>query len=68
MKNGICAAVCVLLLATMAYAQKVTVDSDPSAKFAAYKSYAYPVLRSPRHKKTPNLLPSLAPPPGIPRF
>jgi len=41
MKNGMCAAVCVLLLATMAYAQKVTVDSDPSAKFATYKSYAW---------------------------
>ena len=41
MRNGICAALAVLLTAHVAYAQKVSVDSDPAAPFATYKTYAW---------------------------
>ncbi len=41
MRNGIRGALAVMLMATVAYAQKVTVDSDPAAPFATYKTYAW---------------------------
>jgi len=41
MRNGLRVALAVLLTATVAYAQKVSVDSDPAAPFASYKTYAW---------------------------
>jgi hypothetical protein len=41
MRNGIRVALALLLTATVAYAQKVSVDSDPAAPFATYKKYAW---------------------------
>ena len=41
MRNGLRLALAVLLMATVAYAQKVNVDSDPAAPFATYKTYAW---------------------------
>jgi Domain of unknown function (DUF4136) len=41
MKNTIVAAVAVMMTAAVVYAQKVNVDSDPSAPFATYKTYAW---------------------------
>src|SRR5258705_3391153 len=41
MRNGIRVALALLLTATVAYAQKVNVDSDPAAPFATYKTYAW---------------------------
>jgi len=41
MKNGIVAAVALVLTTAAVYAQKVTVDSDPAAPFATYKTYAW---------------------------
>jgi hypothetical protein len=40
MKNGI-VAVALLMATAVVYAQKVTVDSDPAAPFATYKTYAW---------------------------
>jgi hypothetical protein len=41
MKNWIAAAAVVSTMTVAVYAQKVTVDSDPAASFAAYKTYAW---------------------------
>ena len=41
MKNKIAAAVVIVLTAAVVYAQKVSVDSDPAAPFASYKTYAW---------------------------
>jgi len=41
MRNGTRVAVMLLLTATVAYAQKVSVDSDPAAPFSTYKTYAW---------------------------
>jgi uncharacterized protein DUF4136 len=41
MRNGMCAVLAVLLTATVAYAQKVSVDSDPGAPFSSYRTYAW---------------------------
>jgi hypothetical protein len=41
MRNGIRAALMLLLVATAAYAQKVNVDSDPAAPFATYRTYVW---------------------------
>jgi hypothetical protein len=41
MRNAIWVALAVLLTATAAYAQKVSVDSDPAAPFANYRTYAW---------------------------
>ena len=40
MKNTIAAAVALLVTTAVVYAQKVSVDSDPAAPFANYKTYA----------------------------
>jgi len=41
MKNGIVAAVALVMTTAVIYAQKVTVDSDPAAPFATYRTYAW---------------------------
>jgi hypothetical protein len=41
MKNMIVGAVVVVMTAAVVYAQKVSVDSDPAAPFATYKTYAW---------------------------
>jgi len=41
MKNMIVGAVAVVMTAAVVYAQKVSVDSDPAAPFATYKTYAW---------------------------
>lgn len=41
MKNGIVAAVALVMATAVVYAQKVTVDSDPAAPFASYRTYAW---------------------------
>src|SRR6476659_5286708 len=41
MKNTIAAAVALLVTTAVVYAQKVSVDSDPAAPFANYKTYAW---------------------------
>lgn len=41
MRNGIWVALVLLLTATVAHAQKVSVDQDPAAPFATYKTYAW---------------------------
>lgn len=41
MKNTIAAAVALLMTTAVVYAQKVSVDSDPAAPFATYKTYAW---------------------------
>jgi hypothetical protein len=41
MKNTIVGAVAVVLTAAVVSAQKVSVDSDPAASFATYKTYAW---------------------------
>jgi uncharacterized protein DUF4136 len=41
MKNTIAAAVALLMTTAVVYAQKVSVDSDPRAPFATYKTYAW---------------------------
>ena len=41
MKNWIAAAAVVSTMTAAAYAQKVSVDSDPGAAFATYKTYAW---------------------------
>jgi len=41
MKNMMVGAVAVVMTAAVVYAQKVSVDSDPAAPFATYKTYAW---------------------------
>jgi hypothetical protein len=41
MRNGIAVALALLLTAHAAWAQKVSVDFDPAAPFATYKTYAW---------------------------
>ena len=41
MKTTIVAVVALVMTTTAAYAQKVSVDSDPAAPFATYKTYAW---------------------------
>src|SRR4051812_24973824 len=41
MKIGTLAALALVMSTAGAYAQKVTVDSDPAAAFASYKTYAW---------------------------
>jgi hypothetical protein len=41
MKNMVVGAVAVVMTAAVVYAQKVSVDSDPAAPFATYKTYAW---------------------------
>ena len=41
MKNGIAGAVAFAMMTAVVVAQKVTVDSDPAAPFATYKTYAW---------------------------
>ena len=41
MKNSIAAAVVLVMATAVVYAQKVTVDSDPAAPFATYKTYSW---------------------------
>jgi len=41
MKNTIAAAVALVMTTAVVYAQKVSVDSDPAAPFANYKTYAW---------------------------
>jgi hypothetical protein len=41
MRNTIAAAAALLMITAVVYAQKVTVDSDPAAPFATYKTYAW---------------------------
>lgn len=41
MKSTIVAVVALVMTTTAAYAQKVSVDSDPAAPFATYKTYAW---------------------------
>src|SRR6185295_5981007 len=41
MKIGTLAALALVMSTAAAYAQKVTVDSDPAAPFATYKTYAW---------------------------
>jgi len=41
MSNGIRVALMLLLMSTVAYAQKVSVDSDPGAPFTGYRTYAW---------------------------
>jgi uncharacterized protein DUF4136 len=41
MRSSIAAAVAVLVMTAMVYAQKVNTDSDPAAPFATYKTYAW---------------------------
>src|SRR4051812_2130916 len=41
MKDRLLVALVLMLTSAVAYAQKVSVDSDPAAPFATYKSYAW---------------------------
>src|SRR6185503_9064222 len=41
MRNAVRIALALLLTATTAYAQKVSVDSDPAAPFASYRTYVW---------------------------
>ena len=41
MRNTFAAAICLVTMTAVIYAQKVTVDSDPAAPFATYRTYAW---------------------------
>ena len=41
MRNSIIAVVAVAMMSAVLFAQKVSVDSDPAAPFASYKTYAW---------------------------